>query len=63
MSWNKAKILKVVNFPAQAEHNKAVNLPLEYAWLFFSFFFQQPPTAGAGNGDVSERIIFSNILC
>lgn len=38
MSWNKAKILKVVDFPTQAEHNKAVNLPLEYAWLFFFFF-------------------------
>lgn len=43
MSWNKAKILKVVNFPAQAEHNKAVNLPLEYAWLFFPFFFNSHP--------------------
>lgn len=34
MSWNKTKILKVVDFPAKAEHNKDVNLTLEHTWLF-----------------------------
>lgn len=47
-------VLKAVDFPAKAEHNKAVNLPLQHTW---------PPTADAGNGDVSERTVFSYILC
>lgn len=34
MSWNKTKILKVVDFPAKAEDNKAVHLRFEHTWLF-----------------------------
>lgn len=34
MPWTKTKILKAVDFPAAADHNKAVNLTLENTWLF-----------------------------
>lgn len=57
MSWNKTKILRAVYFPAKAKHNKAVNPTHEHV------AFLTAANCRRCNGVVSERIVFSYILC